>query len=156
MTKALESVLNDIRAIVSSGEERVVRASRLAEAIRNLGPYRWVGVYDVGPDLVSIIAWSGPAAPACPTFPVTQGLTGAAITQKTTVVVGDVTKDRRYLTCLGSTVSEIIIPILKPGEGSVVGTIDVESEQANAFSEGDRQRLEKCGQAAMTLWQSSA
>ena len=40
--------------------------------------------------MVSLIAYSGPGAPAYPTFPVTQGLTGAAIREKATVLVGDV------------------------------------------------------------------
>jgi putative methionine-R-sulfoxide reductase with GAF domain len=34
----------------------------------------------------------------------------------------------------------------------VVGTIDVESEQADAFSEGDQQELEECLRVASPLW----
>ncbi len=39
-------------------------------------------------------------------FPVTQGLSGAAVASGETVVVGDVSKDPRYLTAFGSTRSE--------------------------------------------------
>jgi L-methionine (R)-S-oxide reductase len=120
--------------------------------IRALGAYRWVAVYDVSAELVSIIAWSGPGAPAYPTFPVTKGLTSSAIREKSTVVVGDVRSDPRYLTAFGSTLSEIIIPILDPRDSRVVGTIDVESEKANAFSDVDRKTLEECAQAALALW----
>src|ERR1700728_387584 len=117
-----------------------------------LGGYRWVGVYDVGAEQVSIIAWSGASAPEHPTFPVGQGLTGAAIEHRRAVVAADVRNDPRYLTAFGSTVSEIIVPVLVPGENRVIGTVDVESEQANAFSARDQQMIEQCAQAALPLW----
>jgi putative methionine-R-sulfoxide reductase with GAF domain len=131
--------------------KRAPRARQIADAIRALGPYRWVGVYDVSAELVSIIAWSGPGAPAYPTFPVTKRLTSLAIQQKATVVVGDVRSDPRYLTAFGR-LSEIIIPILDPRDQVVAGTIDVESERANAFSNADRKNLEECARAALALW----
>jgi L-methionine (R)-S-oxide reductase len=146
----MDVFLDEIRAIVSATDDRSEKARKLAAAIRNLGPYRWVGLYDVDAALVSIIAWSGSGPPAYPTFPVTQGLTSAAIRQKATVVVGDVRKDERYLTAFGSTLSEIIVPVLQ--DGIVVGTIDVESERVNAFSEKDQQMLQECACAALPLW----
>lgn len=82
----------------------------------------------------------------------TKGLTSRAIQHKATVVVGDVRSDPRYLTAFGSTLSEIIIPILDPRDQVVVGTVDVESERANAFSDADRKNLKECGRAALALW----
>ena len=101
---------------------------------------------------MTIIAYSGPGAPAYPTFPITKGLTGAAIREKATVVVGDVRTDPRYLTAFGSTLSEIIVPILDPKNSAVIGTIDVESEKANAFSPQDQLALEECARTALPLW----
>ena len=149
---AKETTFESIRLIASSVENRVEKARKIADVIRNLGSYRWVGLYDVGTDEVSIIAYSGPGAPAYPTFPIAKGLTGSAIKEKKTVVVGDVTKDSHYLTAFGSTKSEIIIPILDSRRGKVVGTVDVESEHVNAFSDTDRAALENCASAASKLW----
>jgi putative methionine-R-sulfoxide reductase with GAF domain len=56
------------------------------------------------------------------------------------------------LTAFGSTLSEIIVPVIHPQRGAVIGTIDVESERTNAFSDEDRQMLEKCAVAALPLW----
>ncbi len=67
------------------------------------------------------------------------------------MVVGDVRNDPRYLTAFGSTLSEIIIPVLD-GNNVVIGTIDVESEEANAFSEEDWRILEECARVARPLW----
>ena len=147
-----KEIVNSIQLIVSCAENRVEKARKIAEAIRNFGPYRWVGLYDVGRDEVSIIACTGPSAPAYPTFPIGKGLTGSAIKEKKTVVVGDVTKDLRYLTAFGSTKSEIIIPILDSRRGMVVGTVDVESERTDAFLDTDRKVLEDCAIAASSLW----
>jgi len=158
-----EETFRRVRAIVAGSENRTERAKRLAEAVRSLGNHRWCGVYDVGAEMVSIIAYSsvsggahagasGPGAPAYPTFPITKGLTGSAVREKATIIVGDVRSDPRYLTAFGSTLSEIIVPILHPNNGMVIGTIDVESEKPNAFSARDQQILEECARAALPLW----
>ncbi len=152
MSDSVKRLLAQIRKIVASGGDRKIKATQIAEAIREHATYRWVGVYDVSPEAVSVVAWSGPGAPAYPTFPTTKGLTGAAIREKKTIVVDDVRKDQRYLTAFGSTLSEMIVPILHPFQGSVIGTIDVESEKANAFSPRDWDCLEECGRTARPLW----
>lgn len=152
MPIVVKNTLNQIRMIAAGADDRRTKAKRLAEMIQRLGDYRWVGVYDVGEEMVSIIAWSGLSAPQSPTFPVSKGLTGAAIQQKQAVIVGDVQKDPRYLTAFGSTRSEIIVPVLDPSGVRVIGTVDVESEKADAFSPSDQQMIEQCAQAALPLW----
>jgi GAF domain-containing protein len=148
----VDNTLNQIRSIAMGGDGRAEKAKRLAELIRKLGDYRWVGVYDVGAETVDAIAWSGAGAPEHPSFPVSQGLTGAAIQEKLAVIVGDVRTDPRYLTAFSSTLSEIIVPVLSPGGGGVIGTVDVESDQLNHFSSRDQQMIERCAEAALPLW----
>ncbi len=152
MPIVVNNTLNQILMLAAGGDDRAVKARRLAELIQRLGEYRWVGVYDVGADDVAIVGWSGPSSPAHPTFALGKGLTGAAIQQKQTVIVGDVRNDPRYLTAFGSTLSEIIVPVLHPADGRVVGTIGVESDRVNAFSSRDREMIEQCAQAALPLW----
>jgi putative methionine-R-sulfoxide reductase with GAF domain len=155
MPIVINNTLNQIRGLAMGGDDRAVKAKRLGELIQVLGggpdKYRWVGIYDVGAEFVSIVGWSGPNAPEFPSFPVGKGLTGAAINQKKAVIVGDVRNDPRYLTAFGSTLSEIIVPVLSP-DGRVIGTVDVESEKPNAFLDGDREMIEQCAQAALLLW----
>ncbi len=54
-----------------------------------------------------------------------------------TIVVHDVRKDVRYLPTFGTTLSEIVVPILSKTE-RVVGVIAAESEKLKAFSSEDR------------------
>lgn len=152
MPIVMNNVLGQTRMTAAGADDRAVRAKRLAELIRKLGEYRWVGVYDVDDDEVSIIGWNGPGAPQFPTFPASKGLTGAAIQQKKTVIVGDVRNDARYLATFGDTLSEIIVPVLDPSGERVMGTVDVESERANAFGPSDQRTIEQCAQAALPLW----
>jgi len=152
MPIVMNNTLNQILMTAAGSDDRAVKAKRLAELIQKLGEYRWVGIYDVRPETVSIVGWSGPSAPAYPSFPVTKGLTASAIESKKAVIVGDVRNDSRYLTALGSTLSEMIVPVIHPNGGRVVGTVDVESERANAFTSRDREMIEQCAQAALPLW----
>jgi hypothetical protein len=97
----------------------ITKAKRIAEAIREAGPYRWVGIYDVNvrSGTVSNIAWSGPNAPAYPVFPITKGITSRAISTRKTVNVGDVASDLSYLTALDSTRA---IPTTSPALSTIV------------------------------------
>jgi L-methionine (R)-S-oxide reductase len=148
----VDNTIAQIRTIAMGGDGRTEKAKRLAEMVLKLGGYRWVGVYDVGPESVTIIAWSGAGAPENPSFSVDKGLTGAAIQEKRAIISGDVRSDARYLSAFESTLSEIVVPVLSPGGGGVIGTVDVESDELNAFSARDQQMIEQCAQAALPLW----
>lgn len=153
MRDDMDKLLREVRAIVTAATDRVVALAQIAERLRSAGKYRWVGLYDVdhAAGLVKNIVWSGPEAPSFPVFPLTKGLTGSAISFRKTVNVGDVAADPRYLTALGSTRSEIIVPVFDQ-PGKVVGTIDVESEYENAFNAETQSFLERCSDVVRPLW----
>jgi putative methionine-R-sulfoxide reductase with GAF domain/uncharacterized Fe-S cluster protein YjdI len=151
LTRAV--LLNGLSLIMTSDTTRPDRAKAIAEAIRAARDYRWVGVYEVGPEEIAVIGFSGEAAPVFPRFPASQGLNGAAAAAREPVVVNDVADDPRYLTAFGSTRSEMVVPVLRPGTGEVVGTIDVESERVNAFGADDRALVEDCARSIAGLWE---
>jgi L-methionine (R)-S-oxide reductase len=136
------------------GGDSTAGAARIAAAIRRFGGYRWVGVYDLGPEEISVIGWDGPGPPAHPRFARTSGLCGAAIAARRTVVVGDTTADTRYLTTHPTTRSEIVVPVFSAG--APVGLIDVESESPQAFGEDDERLLEHCAALIAPLWRRRA
>jgi L-methionine (R)-S-oxide reductase len=142
----------NIKSILDSSDDRTTKARRIAEVVRLAGNYRWVGIYDVGDSEIAAIAWSGIAAPAYPRFPVTQGLSGHAVSTQSVVISNDVANDRRYLTAFSSTQSEIIVPVINPKTNKVVGTLDVESVTKDAFGDRDREWLENAANAMKSLW----
>jgi L-methionine (R)-S-oxide reductase len=149
-----DTLLSELRAIATEAGDRIDSLQQIADVIRNSGNYRWVGLYGVNhaAGTVSNIVYSGPGAPNYPTFPVTKGLTGGAIRNRKTVNAGDVSTDSRYLTAFGSTQSEIIVPIFDEKGERVIGTIDIESEQKNAFDADTQRHLEACAKEIAPLW----
>jgi L-methionine (R)-S-oxide reductase len=146
------TVLRGIEVTLASGQGRAEQAVRVAALIRQTGGYRWVGLYAVTDREIAAVGWSGPGPPAHPRFPVTQGLSGAAVAGRRSVVVGDVTADPRYLTAFSSTRSEAVVPVVDPATGAVVGTLDVESAEQDAFTEVDQRALERCAAALTSLF----
>jgi GAF domain-containing protein len=146
--------LVELANTVSSSQHRVASLQEIANHIKAYGSYRWVGLYDVDhrSGVVTNIVWRGPGAPAYPVFPISRGLTGAAVAERRTVNVGNVSTDGRYLTALGTTQSEIIVPVFDREGASVVGTIDVESEALNAFSKDAEDFLRSCSAVVQPLW----
>jgi putative methionine-R-sulfoxide reductase with GAF domain len=147
-------LLAEISAVLESDGDRREKAVSVAKVVRSAGDYRWVGIYEVSGEEIAVIGWSGPGEPAYPRFPITQGLSGTVVSSGEAVVVGDVTTDPRYLTAFGSTRSEIIVPVIEPTTRKVVGTIDVESEHKNAFTDADRATLKRCAAAIADLFES--
>lgn len=144
-------MIEQLRSLATSRAERALRARLAAEYIRAAGNYHWVGLYDVTPSHISAVAWTGTTAPAFPTFPRSQGINGAAVAAGAPVLVQDVRQDPRYLTTFGATRAEAIFPVRGPND-VVVGTIDVESDRINAFSEEDERYLQECAVALAPLW----
>ena len=144
------TVLRSSEDALASDLGRAEKAVKIAELVRQAGSYRWVGLYAGTDQEITAVGWSGPGAPADPRFPVTQGLSGAAVATGRAVVVNDVTVDPRYLTAFTSTLSEAIVPVVDPGTSTVVGTLDVENAERDTFTDADRQAL--VGFAA-ALWE---
>ena len=155
MNTGRNALLADLGNIVIAARDRQSGLQEAASLIRTSGNYRWVGLYDVdhAAGLVRNVTWSGPGAPEFPTFPLTKGLTSAAVAHKQVVNVGDVLADARYLTAFGSTRSEIIVPVFDAEGKRVVGTIDVESEEPNAFDNNLQDLLKACSVVLQPLWE---
>ena len=68
------------------------------------------------------------------------------------MIVNDIDKDEDYLLTFSDTQSEIVVPVFAPGSKTVKGTIDVESEQENAFDKEDAAFLEECAVSIQSLW----
>ena len=103
--------------------------------------YSWVGIYFLKGNELVLGPWRGKQATEHTTILLGTGICGAAAKTGTTELVDDVSKDRRYLSCFLSTLSEIVVPIKKMNV--VVGEIDIDSDRPAAFNKNDVIFLEK-------------
>ena len=138
--------------ILRSNQGREQKAKLIAEKIRNTKGYSWIGLYDVTEKDIHLISYAGRSEPTFTSFPNNKGLNGRANLEKRTVIVNDIDRDEDYILTFSDTQSEIVVPVFGKDGKTVKGTIDVESEQENAFGEEDAAFLEECATAIQSLW----
>jgi hypothetical protein len=56
----VDPILKRLREILSVPGDRVGKARRISAAIREMCGYRWVGICEVLPEGIGLMAWSGP------------------------------------------------------------------------------------------------
>ena len=134
--------LNVVRAAIAEAAGPEAAAQRVVDLLHDrFPPYDWVGIYWVeGSDLV-LGPWTGPQATEHTRIPIGTGVCGAAAESGRTEIVGDVSADPRYLACFASTKSEIVVPIFDGGE--VIGEIDIDGSDLDAFDSTDALFLEE-------------
>ena len=138
--------------ILQSNQAREQKAKLIAEEIKNARGYSWIGIYDVTEKDIHLISYAGRTEPTFTSFPNDKGLNGRANLEKKTVIVNDIDKDEDYLLTFSDTQSEIVVPVFGADGKTVKGTIDVESEQENAFGKEDAVFLEECAASIKSLW----
>lgn len=106
----------------------------------NYKHFTWTGIYILEDGELNLGPYRGDPSPHVK-IPIGKGICGAAVKEGKTIVVPDVNADDRYLACSVNTKSEIVVPIFK--EGKIVGEIDIDSDDINAFNERDQVILEK-------------
>jgi GAF domain-containing protein len=143
-TESLTAILNSIRQSASTSssmnslQEEVVRIISL-----RLPYYDWVGFYMLDPNdphTLVLGPFVGEPTPHV-RIPVHQGICGAAVAARSTIIVDDVNADPRYLSCSIKTRSEIVVPIFV--QEKVVGELDIDSHTPAAFTGADREFLEE-------------
>ncbi|MCF7805061.1 MAG: SpoIIE family protein phosphatase [Candidatus Marinimicrobia bacterium] len=69
------------------------------------------------------------------------GIVGACIREKQPIIVGDVSDHDQYIEVRSTTKSEMCVPIYDNKHRHVVGAFNIESDELNAFSQNDLDRL---------------
>ncbi len=119
--------------------------------------YNWVGFYmlepGAQPPVLVLGAFEGAMTPHT-RIPLNQGICGAAASTGQTVVVDDVSKDPRYLSCSLETKSEIVVPVF--AHGKVVGELDIDSHFAAAFTPDHQELVQHCAMLVGKKLETSA
>ena len=145
MSEDKESRYAEVRAAIDSlleGEDDWVAAMATVscELHHGFAHYDWTGFYRaVTDDLLVVGPYQG--GHGCLRIPFSRGVCGAAARTRETQLVPDVHAFADHIACSSSTLSEIVVPVLRP-DGSVLAVLDVDSDAPAAFDETDQRHLE--------------
>jgi L-methionine (R)-S-oxide reductase len=147
--------LNEVAAAALTRDDVAMRAKRVAEMIREASGCFWVGIFEIAENEASALGWTGAEAPAFLRFPLTRGITRDVVKTRKSAVVNDVLKDSRYLVAFSATRAEVIAPVID-AVGNVVGTIEVDADKVDAFTDSDVQFLDQCASRILPLFARAA
>ena len=101
--------------------------------------FDWTGFYRVvAPDLLKIGPYQG--GHGCLTIPFSRGVCGACASTGQAQIVPDVDAFPGHIACATSTRSELVLPV-RDGSGTLIAVFDIDSDQPDAFTEGDADAL---------------
>ncbi|ETD87052.1 GAF domain-containing protein [Rhodobacter capsulatus] len=136
------AVLARTLAALTEGEtDEVALMATLACEIHHADDrFDWTGFYRVTePGVLKIGPYQG--GHGCLVIPFTRGVCGAAAREGRTQLVPDVEAFPGHIACSSSTRSELVIPVFGAG-GRLIGVLDIDSDQPDAFTEADAAALE--------------
>lgn len=129
-----------VKRLQEMREEGYLSDAILREAVKTIKAaddrFNWVGVYRLDPE--ENVLWlhnymGKPTEHA--RIPVGQGVCGTAVQERANQNVPDVTAVENYLACSPKVKSELVI-LIRAGD-EILGQVDIDSNQKEAFSEKD-------------------
>lgn len=128
-----------LEALFAGERDPVANAANTSALLFQLMPeLNWAGFYFLrGSELVL-----GPfqGKPACVRIAVGQGVCGAAVARRQSVLVADVHAFPGHIACDAASRSELVVPLVRAGD--LVGVIDLDSPRPARFDADDRAGIE--------------
>lgn len=124
-------------AALTEGEtdEVALMATVVCELHHADARFDWTGFYRVtGPELLKIGPYQG--GHGCLVIPFHRGVCGAAARTGEVQIVDDVDAFPGHIACASSTRSEIVLPV-RDAAGTLIGVLDIDSNQPAAFNAQD-------------------
>ena len=135
-----KSILPQIKSLLEDETNSIANMSNICAALKyNMDGFFWVGFYFVQANELVVGPYQGPLA--CTRIKLYDGVCGASVKEKKTIIVDDVNKFPGHIACSSDSKSEIVIPILRNNE--VFAVLDIDSDKYANFDNIDKIYLEK-------------
>ncbi len=140
MTVDYQTLAKTIAALTDGEDDAVaVMATIACEVHQSDDRFDWTGFYRVtAPELLKIGPYQG--GHGCLVIPFSRGVCGAAARTGEVQLVEDVDAFPGHIACASSTRSELVLPVWN-GAGELLGVFDIDSDQPNAFTQADADKL---------------
>jgi GAF domain-containing protein len=137
-TEQYAALLPQIRALMEGESDPTANLANIAAALKEQFGWLWVGFYLVKAGELVVGPFQGPVA--CTRIRKGKGVCGTSWAEERTLIVPDVDAFPGHIACSGLSRSEIVVPIHSGAQ--IVGVLDVDSIELNAFDREDQQWLE--------------
>lgn len=138
-TQQYAALLPQIRALTEGETDPTANLANIAAALKEQFGWLWVGFYLVKEQELVVGPFQGPVA--CTRIRKGKGVCGTSWALERTLIVPDVEAFPGHIACNSLSRSEIVIPI-RAGN-TIIGVLDADSVELNAFDEEDRHWLEE-------------
>lgn len=138
-------LLPQIHALLSGESDVVANMANVAAALKTQFDWHWVGFYRVVGEELVLGPFQGPVA--CTRIAYGRGVCGSAWAENQTLIVPDVEAFPGHIACSALSKSEIVVPMLH--KGKMLGVLDVDATERDAFDATDQVGLEAIVQLLM-------
>lgn len=139
---AYAAVRRRIKALLDSETDQIAAMATVAcELHHSFEHYDWTGFYRAVPEDERLIVGPYQGPHGCLHIPYDRGVCGAAARTQKTQLWPDVSDAPDHIACQSSTQSEIVVPIVTPGD-RLLAVLDVDSDTLGAFGDTDRRYLD--------------
>jgi GAF domain-containing protein len=137
--QSYRELIPQIEALIAGEPDLIANLANIAAALRATFGFLWIGFYLVKGDELVLGPFQGPVA--CTRIPFGRGVCGTAWRDKATIVVPDVEQFPGHIACSPFSKSEIVVPVMKKGEVTLI--LDIDSDRPHDFSEIDDHHLQR-------------
>lgn len=129
-----ETLIPQIMGLLDGEPDLIANLANISAALKEQFGWLWVGFYLVKNNELVLGPFQGPVA--CTRIKKGRGVCGTSWAQTKTLIVDDVEKFPGHIACSSLSSSEIVVPLVY--NDTVVGVLDVDSENLAQFDETDK------------------
>jgi GAF domain-containing protein len=143
-----------IAELLTKCEDIEARMATVIAVLHNKMDYFfWTGFYFLQEDRLIVKMYQGSVA--CMELKKNTGVCWAGINQRKTILVPDVHAFEGHIACDSRSQSELVVPLFD-NKGNLLGVLDIDSSQKNAFDQTDVENIEEILQLIFTIPSASA
>lgn len=131
------NLIPQISALLEGENDLIANLANVCAALKEQFGFFWVGFYMVRDNELVLGPFQGPVA--CTRIQKGKGVCGSSWNESKILIVPDVEAFPGHIACSSASKSEIVIPIIR--NGTVIGVLDVDSDELNSFDETDAKYL---------------
>jgi len=131
------NLIPQISALLEGESDLIANLANVCAALKEQFGFFWVGFYMVRDNELVLGPFQGPVA--CTRIQKGKGVCGSSWNESKTLIVPDVEAFPGHIACSSASKSEIVIPIIR--NSTVIGVMDVDSDELNSFNETDAKYL---------------